>query len=76
MFRTALWRVPLLALCIALFSACSDRKDKIIPDSAFTPYIPAFTAGHISARSPILVRIADGQTWRDSSNTALQKLFG
>ena len=75
MFRTALWRVPLLALCVAMLSACSDRTEKIIPDSAFTPYIPAFTAGHISARSPILVRIADGQTWRDSSNAALQKLF-
>ncbi|MBK9175740.1 MAG: hypothetical protein IPM46_05260, partial [Flavobacteriales bacterium] len=40
-----------------------------------TPYIPAFTAGHISARSPIIVRIASGQRWRDSLATAIQKLF-
>ncbi|MBL8000727.1 MAG: hypothetical protein JNL05_02090 [Flavobacteriales bacterium] len=62
----------LLALLLA---ACSDRDKHIRPDSAFIPYIPAFTAGHIPARSPILVRIAEGQTWRDSSQAALQQLF-
>jgi uncharacterized protein YfaS (alpha-2-macroglobulin family) len=76
MYRTALLRVPLVALCaIVLFSACSDRPARLSPDSAFIPYIPAFTAGHISARSPILIRIAEGQTWKDSSHAALQKLF-
>ncbi len=76
MIRTAWKRVSLHALCASLLlSACSDRTERIKPDSAFIPYIPAFTAGHIPARSPILVRIAEGQTWRDSSEAALQKLF-
>ncbi|MBL0128529.1 MAG: hypothetical protein IPP83_13975 [Flavobacteriales bacterium] len=31
----------------------SRQQQRIEPDVAFTPYIPAFTAGHISARAPI-----------------------
>jgi uncharacterized protein YfaS (alpha-2-macroglobulin family) len=72
-FRT---RAPLHALCAALLlTACTPRTEHIRPDSAFIPYIPAFTAGHIPARTPILVRIAEGQAWRDSSQSALQELF-
>jgi len=62
-------------LCLLLLSACRTQDAPIKPDAAFTPYIPAFTAGHISARSPILVRVAEDQRWRDSSATAIQKLF-
>src|SRR5690606_5097086 len=40
-----------------------------------TPYITAFTAGHISARSPVLVSVSPDQRWRDSSSIALQELF-
>ncbi|HRH70497.1 MAG TPA: MG2 domain-containing protein [Flavobacteriales bacterium] len=62
--------------CVALLlSGCRSRDAQLTPDAAFTPYIPAFTAGHISARAPILVRIAEDQRWRDSSNTAIQDLF-
>ena len=60
------------ALCLA---ACTDGDKPLRPDAAFTPYIPAFTTGHIPARSPILVRIAADQTWLDTSATAIQRLF-
>ena len=63
------------ALATLVLIGCRSQDATITPDAAFTPYIPAFTAGHISARSPILVRIADDQRWRDSSETALQGLF-
>jgi uncharacterized protein YfaS (alpha-2-macroglobulin family) len=63
-----------LATFVLLFNACRTQ-DPIAPDAAFTPYIPAFTTGHISARSPILVRVAEGQRWRDTSETAIQQLF-
>ncbi|HQV75194.1 MAG TPA: MG2 domain-containing protein [Flavobacteriales bacterium] len=63
-----------LLLTIAV-SSCRTRPDRIAPDAAFTPYVPAFTAGHISARGSIFVRIAPDQRWRDSSTTALQGLF-
>jgi uncharacterized protein YfaS (alpha-2-macroglobulin family) len=62
-------------LCILALAACHTNEKGTRPDAAFTPYIPAFTAGHISARSPIIVRIAEGQIWRDSSAAAVQSLF-
>jgi len=62
-------------LCAFVGTACRNNEKGTRPDAAFTPYIPAFTSGHISARSPIIIRIASGQRWRDSSATALQKLF-
>ena len=69
-------RVFLRAACIALvLTSCRSQDAKLAPDAAFTPYIPAFTAGHISARVPILVRIASDQQWRDSSTAAIQDLF-
>ncbi len=58
-----------------LLAACHREHTPIKPDAAFTPYISAFTMGHISARSPILVRLADGLTYKDSSTTAIAKLF-
>lgn len=64
----------LLALPV-LLAACQPKPGDVKPDAAFTPYIPAFTAGHIPARSAILVRIAPGQTFLDSSATAIQELF-
>lgn len=62
-------------LCSLTFAACRNHDSGKGPDAAFAPYVPAFTAGHISARSPILVRIATGQRWRDSSAAAIQGLF-
>ena len=69
-------RVPgYTVLCAVLLFACRNNEKGTRPDAAFTPYIPAYTAGHISARSPIIVRVAPGQTWKDSSQASLQKLF-
>ncbi|MBK7945781.1 MAG: hypothetical protein IPJ85_10925 [Flavobacteriales bacterium] len=69
-------RVPgYTVLCAVLLFACRNNEKGTRPDAAFTPYIPAYTAGHISARSPIIVRVATGQTWKDSSQASLQKLF-
>ncbi len=65
----------LAVVCAFVLHACRSRDTRLEPDAAFAPYIPAFTAGHISARSPILVHIADGQRWLDSSTTAIQDLF-
>ncbi len=65
----------LAVACTLVLDACTTRDAHIQPDAAFTPYIPAFTAGHISARSPILVHIADGQRWRDTTKAAIQDLF-
>lgn len=65
-----------LALLISIvISSCGTEQGTISPDSAFTPYISAFTAGHISARSPIVVRIADDQRWNDTTGIAVEKLF-
>ncbi|MCB0771528.1 MAG: hypothetical protein KDC00_14100, partial [Flavobacteriales bacterium] len=63
-----------LLLTIVLVG-CRSQEEPFAPDAAFTPYIPAFTTGHISARSPILVRIAQDQRWKDTSDAAIQKLF-
>ncbi len=70
--RTFGYAIPVV---LALLMGCRTQESSFKPDAAFTPYVPAFTAGHISARAPILVRIADGQSWKDSSTTAIQKLF-
>lgn len=70
-FRALL--IPFLALL--LVTACRTDKQPIRPDATFIPYIPAFTAGHISARAPIRVRIAEGLAMKDTSEAALQELF-
>jgi uncharacterized protein YfaS (alpha-2-macroglobulin family) len=67
-----LWHI---IACILLFSSCRTNEKRIEPDAAFSPYIPAFTAGHISARSPIMVRVAEDQRWLDTTDNAIQALF-
>ncbi len=64
-----------VALIALLFAGCKGSDAPLKPDPAFAPYIPAFTGGHIPARAPILVRIAEGQHWLDSSAARLQGLF-
>jgi alpha-2-macroglobulin len=76
MDRLPCFSVPgLLLLLTFLIAGCRSDEGRIEPDEAFTPYISAFTAGHIPARAPILIRIADDQRWRDSSAATIQKLF-
>lgn len=65
--------LPLAALM--LIPGCSTQEDAFSPDHRFTPYITAFTAGHISAREPILVRIAEDQRWKDTATIAIDGLF-
>lgn len=65
-----------LALIIAWASmACRERDPLPRPGSAYTPYVAAFTSGTISARSPIVVRIADDARWRDTVGMDLRALF-
>jgi hypothetical protein len=63
-----------LLLCTCLITSCK-RSSSVRPDAAFTPYISAFTTGHVSATSPVLVRISDDQQWRDTATIDLQDLF-
>lgn len=68
--------LPFLAITtFLLLAACDNERTPLRPDAAFTPYIPAFTSGHISARADILVKLADGLKLRDTSSAALQGLF-
>lgn len=64
-----------LLLLVLLLTACGRRSSELRPDAAFAPYIPAFTAGHIPARAPIIIKLAEGLTYKDSSQAALQQLF-
>jgi len=73
--KAASWSSGTALVACLLLTSCKDRDAGVRPDPAFTPYIPAFTAGYIPARAPILVRIAENQTWLDSSQAALQELF-
>lgn len=70
---------PFLWICsvllVLLGSSCQPDKAPLRPDSAFLPFVTAFTAGHVSARSPIRVRLAEGLSLQDTSRAALQKLF-
>ena len=66
--------LPVLAFLL-LLAACRTGDPHAGPDPAFTPYVQAFTAGHISARSSILVSLAPDQRWRDTSHAAIQGLF-
>lgn len=72
--RSTLSLLITLTLAIGL-AGCRSGDARIVPDAAFTPYIPAFTTGHISARSPILVRIAPDQRWKDTTASAIQHVF-
>ena len=59
----------------AIVPACRSDKGPERPGAAFIPYIPAFTSGHISARSTVRVRIAEGLALKDTSHAAIQGLF-
>lgn len=61
-------------LFLFLITGCK-RQTAMLPDSAYTPYIAAFTTGHVSATSTVLVRISDEQRWRDTAATDLQQVF-
>lgn len=62
-------------LTTVMMVSCRSDQGTIAPDAAFTPYLPAFTAGHVPARAPILVNVADGQSWKDTSAAAIQDVF-
>ena len=71
-----LLRASLRAFVIcATLIACKPEHKPFEPDNAYVPYIPAFTYGHIGARSPILVRLAEDHAWKDTSEAAIQELF-
>ncbi|MEO5584563.1 MAG: MG2 domain-containing protein, partial [Flavobacteriales bacterium] len=65
--------IPILLLFLA--SGCQRETLPIRPDAAFAPYVSAFTAGHISARASVRVRIAEGVSLKDTTENALQELF-
>ncbi len=45
------------------------------PDPVFAPYITAFTAGPVSCSAPVLVRLAEGLDYTDTSAANLATLF-
>lgn len=65
--------IPILAILLAF--GCKSDKTPLRPDASFTPYVTAFTAGHISARAAVRVRIAEGLALKDTTDNALQELF-
>lgn len=72
-------KAPLLPFFLLLVtlqnSGCKSSHGPERPSPAFAPYIPAFTSGHISARSAVRVRIAEGLALKDTSHAAIQALF-
>ncbi|MFZ1617975.1 MAG: MG2 domain-containing protein [Flavobacteriales bacterium] len=69
-------RPLLFALAALLFvSACHKKEALQRPGGEFVPYVTAFTAGHISARAKVLVRLHEGLALKDTSEAALQQLF-
>lgn len=72
MLRSRSWSAALAAAI--LLTACS-RPPLPRPDPAFAPYITAFTAGPVSAASPVLVRLAEGLTLTDTSAGTIASLF-
>lgn len=72
MLRSRSWPA---ALTVALLLAACSRPPLPRPDPAFAPYITAFTAGAVSASSPVLVRLAEGLTLTDTSAGKLATLF-
>ncbi len=68
------WPWP-TALGVALLLAACQRTAIPRPDPAFAPYISAFTAGPVSAASPVLVRLAEGLTLTDTGAAKLATLF-
>ena len=72
MVRTARL-LPALALLV-LFS-CNRNQAPLRPSDAFVPYVRAYTNGHISARAPIRIRLAEGLILKDTAQAALQQLI-
>ncbi|MEZ4756750.1 MAG: MG2 domain-containing protein [Flavobacteriales bacterium] len=70
----ALLRASLVGLVIYL-AACSEPYAPTLPPASFGRYVEAFTAGNISARSAILVRIAEGAPWKDTSSLQLDRIL-
>lgn len=69
-------RIPaIFLLAILLLPACKTDTAPVRPDDTFAPYISAFTSGHVSARAPIQVRLAEGVAVKDTTEQALQGLF-
>lgn len=64
-----------LATTLLVVPACRTGTGRQKPDAAFIPYIPAFSTGHLSARSAIRVQLADGLALKDTSMATLQGLF-
>ena len=54
---------------------CTTEAPPATPDAAFATYVEAYTAGHISARGSIIVRIAEDQRWLDTAQVDLQRIF-
>lgn len=73
-FMHVLLRATLVGLVIHL-AACSEHTAPSLPPASFGRYVEAFTAGNISARAPILVRIAEGAPWRDTSTVELDRIL-
>ncbi|MBK8341064.1 MAG: hypothetical protein IPK99_14175 [Flavobacteriales bacterium] len=60
---------------MSLFAGSCARRTAQRPDPAFAPYILAFTAGYVSARAPVLVRLAEGTALKDTGAVVLDGLF-
>ena len=60
---------------MSLFAGSCSHRTAQRPDPAFAPYVLAFTAGYIPARSPVLVRLAEGITLKDTAEGELNGLF-
>lgn len=63
-------------LCLVLFfAACSKTTAPELPPPSFGRFVEAFTAGNISARSPILIRLAEGLQWNDTTSLDLNAVL-
>jgi len=70
----SLFRTALLVLALHVV-ACTSPPAPDLPPPSFSSYVEAFTAGNISARAPILVRLAEGLQWRDTSELELGRIL-
>ncbi|MBP9079856.1 MAG: hypothetical protein KBF80_06370 [Flavobacteriales bacterium] len=72
MLRTAPLLPAFILLCLL---GCTRDRSPQRPSDAFVPYIQAFTSGHVSARAPVRVRLAEGLVLKDTAQAALQAIF-
>jgi uncharacterized protein YfaS (alpha-2-macroglobulin family) len=70
----SLVRTALLVLALHVV-ACISPPAPNLPPPSFSTYVEAFTAGNISARAPILIRLAEGVRWNDTSALELQRIL-